>query len=276
MPGTEERTMNRIAAMFAFAGLAALAGCAGNPIVTGTGEGALDAYLQQGKTRGQAQLLAKRTATLVAQRDLIERYAGTFVTSQTEIDAFVAKSDRVLSTSQGLIKGVRVARVELSPDQTLYRVVVQARLDDLEESLGQPGEAREPTMMEFAWPGEIGGGPVASGEELRVPPGLETITATGVGLPPKDESDPDVRALKARRAAKAVALRNLAERVKGVRLSSTTTVRDYVAEREEIRTQIDTVVKGARVVRATPQANGAVEVEVAVEVPKLRAALGLK
>ena len=251
-----------------------LTGCASNRIITGTGEAALDAYLKQGKTRGQAINLAKRTALIVAQRDLIERYAGSFLSSQTQIDDFVAKSDRIISTTGGLIKGVKIVRVELSPDQTVYQVVVQVREKHLRETLGDKPEPQAALTAPFVWPSEIGG--VSSGGgKLGIDPKMKTVTAAGTGLIPEG-IDARVGRLRAERAAKMDALRNLAERIKGIRLSATTTVEDYMAKQDIVQAKVDAVIKGARVVRTTPKGNDAVEVEVAVDVPQVEAALGLK
>ena len=190
-----------------------VAGCASKRIVTGTGEGALDAYLKSGMTRGQAVPLAKRAATLAAQRDLIERYAGTFLSSQTQIDDFVTKSDRIISTARGLVKGVRVVRVEPSPDQTMYRVVVEARESDLRETLGDKPEPNPaPLIAPIVWPSEVGETPRLPNDGLRIDPKLRTISAKGVGVIPGG-LDPRIARLRATRAAKAVALRNLAEQV---------------------------------------------------------------
>ncbi len=264
--------MNRIA-LAAVALFIALTGCASNDLITGTGEGALDAYIKDGKTRGQAVPLAKRTALIVAQRDLIERYAGTFLSSQTQIDEFVASSDRVIAVTGGLVKGVKIVSVKLSPDQTVYQVVVQAREKDLRETLGDEPEPQAALTAPFVWPAEIGG--VSSGGKPGIDPRMKTVTAVGTGLIPEG-IDARVGRLRAERAAKMDALRNLAERVKGIRLSSTTTVEDYMAKQDIVRARVDAVIKGARVVRTTPKGKGTVEVEVAVDVPQVEAALGLK
>lgn len=54
--------------------------------------------------------------------------------------------------------------------------------------------------------------------------------------------------LLAKRAATVDGYRNLAERIKGLKIDANTYVRDFVAEADEIRTSLDTFIKGARVV----------------------------
>jgi hypothetical protein len=74
-------------------------------------------------------------------------------------------------------------------------------------------------------------------------------TATGIGVPPKNA----VTALQAkemtRTAAWTVALRNLLEVVNGLYLDSTTTVNNFVTLDAEVRTKVEGMVRGARVVR---------------------------
>ncbi|MCH7995910.1 MAG: LPP20 family lipoprotein, partial [Planctomycetes bacterium] len=52
--------------------------------------------------------------------------------------------------------------------------------------------------------------------------------------------------LLAKRAAEADCYRKLAETVNGVKLNSSTYVRDFVTESDEIRTAVNTFVKGIR------------------------------
>ena len=262
----------RVAAIFA---TLSLAGCAGNEIITGTGQAALDAYTAKGMSPAQAAIMAQRAATLVAQRDLIERYAGSFLSSHTEIRNFVAESDRIISQTGGLIKGAKVVHVELAPDQSAYMVVIQAMEKDLRQTLGSGPQPNIAVQRSIAWPDEFGGVSTAMNEPLRVDPRLETVTAKGVGIIP-DGPDPLVARLQARRSAKIDALRNLAEKVKGIRLNSTTTVRDFVAERDEISTKIDAVIRGAAIVTERENADGTIEVEIAVRLPQIRNALGVE
>src|SRR5207237_4673366 len=52
--------------------------------------------------------------------------------------------------------------------------------------------------------------------------------------------------LLSKRAAEADAYRKLAETVKGMQINSTTYVKDFVAESDEIRSHLDTFIKGTR------------------------------
>jgi hypothetical protein len=76
---------------------------------------------------------------------------------------------------------------------------------------------------------------------------MQTIRATGNGVPPADKAGTPQGRLLAARAAEVDAKRNLAEQVNGLQIMSSTTVRDFVTERDEIRAQMSAVLLGAAV-----------------------------
>ncbi len=88
------------------------------------------------------------------------------------------------------------------------------------------------------------------------------IEATGIGAP----ADKSIGKASARpmalRAAKVDAYRNLLEVTKGVRVDSTTTIKDFTVESDVINTQVDGLVKGAVVVDQQYMSDGTVEVKV--------------
>ncbi len=91
---------------------------------------------------------------------------------------------------------------------------------------------------------------------------IGTVTARGIGIPPKTS----VNALQSREmtrtAAWSVALRNLLEAVNGIYVDSTTTVNNYVTTNEDIRTRVEGMVKRARVVREQELPDGSFEIKV--------------
>ena len=88
------------------------------------------------------------------------------------------------------------------------------------------------------------------------------IEAVGIGAPAdKSMGKPSARPM-ALRAAKVDAYRNLLEITKGVRVDSTTTIRDFTVESDIINTQVDGLVKGAVVVDQQYMSDGSVEVKV--------------
>ncbi len=85
------------------------------------------------------------------------------------------------------------------------------------------------------------------------------VEAAGIGAPPDSKSGPAARPM-AVRAAKADALRNLLEMVKGVRVDSETTVENFVTKSDVIRSRVEGIVKGAQQVGAPRyQSDGTVE-----------------
>jgi hypothetical protein len=90
------------------------------------------------------------------------------------------------------------------------------------------------------------------------------VLAKGSGAPPKGVTNVAQARLMAERAAKADALRNLLETVKGVRVDSETTVESFTTKSDRVLTRVSGIVIGARVVETRYLSDGAVEVTVAV------------
>ncbi|MBI4400745.1 MAG: hypothetical protein HY581_03845 [Nitrospirae bacterium] len=89
------------------------------------------------------------------------------------------------------------------------------------------------------------------------------VQATGLGAPPPNVGAGQARAM-AQRAAFSVALRNLLEIVKGVRVDSETLVENYIVKNDVIKSQVNGFVRGAQVEKTDVQPDGSVEVTVKV------------
>ena len=127
--------MKKYLALFGLLLAVSLTGCASNKLITATGTAALDAYKGRNLSRAQMILMAKRAALVDAQRNMLEEYAGTFLSTQTEIKNFVAQNDHIISKSGGFIKGVHKVSEQLTPDNTAIIVRVQARESDIDAAL---------------------------------------------------------------------------------------------------------------------------------------------
>ena len=92
----------------------------------------------------------------------------------------------------------------------------------------------------------------------------QMIRATGSGAPNPDAPNIAAARLGAERAAKADALRNILETVKGVRIDSQTLVVNAMTQSDVIRTQVQGIVRGARVVNTRYLSDGAVEVTIEI------------
>ena len=67
------------------------------------------------------------------------------------------------------------------------------------------------------------------------------------------------------RAAKGDAMRNLLEQIQSTQITSDTKIKDMMAENDTIRIQINSSLRGARVVNKKQMPDGSVEVEMEVE-----------
>jgi hypothetical protein len=89
-----------------------------------------------------------------------------------------------------------------------------------------------------------------------------TVTATGIGFPPDNVADPARAQIMAERAGFAVALRNLLEVVKGIRVDSEMVVENFMLKSDVILTRVSGFVKGARMIRKKTNPDGSVEVTI--------------
>ncbi len=105
-------------------------------------------------------------------------------------------------------------------------------------------------------------------EAPKAQPGVnwegQVVRATGSGAPDLKAQNPAQARLGAERAALADALRNLLAQVKGVSVDGTRKVSDLM-EKDEIRTRVEGLVRGYKIVNKRYFSDSGVEVE--IEVP---------
>jgi len=87
-------------------------------------------------------------------------------------------------------------------------------------------------------------------------------TATGIGVPPKAPASALQSKEMTRTAAWSVALRNLLEVVNGLYLDSTTTVNNFVTSNDDVRTRVEGMVQGAKLVQERELPTGEYETTV--------------
>jgi hypothetical protein len=90
------------------------------------------------------------------------------------------------------------------------------------------------------------------------------VFATGIGAPPARPANAAQARAMAQRAAFVVAIRNLLEVVKGVRVDSESVVENFMVKSDVIRTRVDGIVRGARIVNTQYMSDGSVEMLVAM------------
>jgi hypothetical protein len=88
------------------------------------------------------------------------------------------------------------------------------------------------------------------------------VEAVGIGAPPQRYIGKPQARPNALRAAQVDAYRNLLEVINGVRVDSTTVIRDFTTESDVINTQVQGMVKGAKVIKQEYMSDGTVEVTV--------------
>jgi hypothetical protein len=90
------------------------------------------------------------------------------------------------------------------------------------------------------------------------------VYAVGIGAPPARPANMAQARGMAERAAFVVALRNLLETVKGVQVDSETVIENFMSKSDVIRTKVDGIVKGARIVKKQYLSDGSVEILVSM------------
>ena len=232
-------------------------------------------------TEGQDKLLAKRAAQADAYRNLAERVYGLQIDSQTYVRDFVAVSDQVRTDVDIFLRGARVTNVRYLPDGTCEVEVemtiqaIVAHLQKVKESWGIFGGWRKVTFKKIYDYTDakiiraIGSGvPRSQAGAVVTPQQPQQMAASPTAGIPGWEGVTARGRLMAQRAALADAYRNMAERVKGLRIDSQTYVRDFVADSDQINTYLNTFIQGVRPIspyRYTPEGICEVDVQIKIE-----------
>ena len=206
--------------------------------------------------KGQQKLMAERAAKVDAYRNLAERVKGLRIDANTYVRDFVAESDQINTSFDHFIKGAAIVPGSDRWDGEVYTLRARLTLEQVVKFIKtyykktrflfwthtkiQQIETynKEYKVIEVEGSGTIRTADPSENLQTKPAritdgiPGWEGVTARG--------------RLMAERAAKVDAYRNLAEKVKGVRITSSTYVRDFVAENDQINTALDTYIKGIR------------------------------
>jgi len=215
--------------------------------------------------KAQNKLLAERAARVDAMRKLAERIYGLMITSDTSVRDFVAESDNIRTEMEAFLRGAReVGRprhmedgtCEVTMEVTVQELIVtmkrlhtkyykgsKVRAQDIdkiavqlkEKTIRETGSGvPRPELIEDEMV-EIGSESLDSFTYLRgAAKDYWVAHVTGRGR------------LMAVRAARVDGLRRLGERIEGVMITSETSVRDFVAESDQIRTELRAFIRGAR------------------------------
>jgi len=217
----------------------------------------------QDVAREQTKLLARRAAEADAYRKLAEAVYGLQINSRTYVRDFVTESDEIRTDVDSFVKGVRLGTPTFYDDgscEVPAEVTVAKVVETLRQAHDRYYKGEDVKTEDF--------------ETLTKRIDKKVIKVTGMGaprpdlppnlpvgaaalLPPAPPSAPPPAVpgiwnqvgpqarLMAIRAARVDALRRLAERIKGLRLTSRTQVRDFVAESDTITTELNALLVGA-------------------------------
>ncbi len=214
----------------------------------------------------QNKLLARRSAEADAYRKLAEAVYGLQINSRTYVRDFVTESDDIRSEVDTFIKGVRLGTptwyedgsCEVPAEVTVAKVIETLRTAHDRYYKGEDIKTADfesmASRIEKKVIKVVGNG----APRPDLPPDLPSGVAEILGPAPPAPGRPPIpeiwlslgpqsaqARLMALRAARLDAIRRLAERIKGLRLTSRTFVRDFVPESDEIRTELDTRLASA-------------------------------
>jgi hypothetical protein len=233
----------------------------------------------------QTRLLAKRAAEADAYRKLAEVVYGLQLNSQTYVRDFVAESDDIRGTVDTFIKGIRLGEptyfedgsCEIPAEVTVAKVVETLRDAHDRWYKGEDLKAKDFESITKRIDKDVLRVVGTGAPRADLPPNLPAPAVERLGPPPAGAARQRVPAIwqrippgermSAARAARIDAMRKLAERIKGLRLTSHTQVRDFVAESDEIRTELNDHLAGAIEVGAPYFHDDELIVEVTLRLP---------
>jgi hypothetical protein len=215
--------------------------------------------------QAQRKLLAYRAARADAIRRLAERIRGLEISSQTQVEDFVTTNDQIATSLDAWLNGMKEVNKPIWDEEYTCEVTMSVKLAEVVEQLKtwhkkyyKGGKVRIEQIDEITHRVDVKElvetGMGAAPEALMVPEKVATENSTRVSLTSLNDQTkrfwmqhctPRGR-LMAMRAAEADALRRLAERVRGVQISSTTRVQDFVTESDQIALASQAFIRGAR------------------------------
>ena len=217
--------------------------------------------------QAQAKALALRAARADAMRKLGEKIQGLFITSDTKVKDFVAESDVIRTAMQAFLLGMREPKgyKPTFSEDGVATVKLEVTLDEVIEALRRIRSKYYKDGVKFK---------DAYFLKMTTTNKLKIITAEGQGAPREEQVEDEMvpsesgsvsfsafsvkvksywkkyctarGRLMAERAARVDGMRRLAERIKGVAITSTTTVKDFVAESDDINVSMRTFIRGAK------------------------------
>ena len=225
------------------------------------------AVIGQTMSDAQAKLMAKRAAQADAYRNLSEQVMGFRLTSETFVKDFVSQNDTIRTRLDTFIKGIEIINFRYEDDGTC-EVTVVLRQAELEKILGRRLARQYGDITAYGYGVPPPPEPVVATPAPAPAPAVpewatRVIRVTGSGVAPESGSAAQKK-LMAKRAAQVDAYRNLAEQIKGVRIDAETTVENFMTKDDTIQTNVNTFIRGAKVVGVRYLSDGTCEVDIAL------------
>lgn len=239
----------------------------------------------------QERLMAARAARVDAMRRLVERIKGLRINSETIVRDFVAESDVITTDAQAMLVGAQeVGKPYYHFDELIVEVTMQVPVEKVITTIKElhnrhyKGDKVKGEDIEQVTKNIVGQTFQATGTGVPKPQVLqaamaqvqvkvpdwasEMIRAEGKGVPPPNMADTPQGKLMAARAAELDAKRKLGERVMGLVIESSTTVRDFVTQHDDINTELNAYLTGSYVKSTAYEADGTATVT--VEMPAMQ------
>lgn len=250
------------------------------------------------RVTAQGKAMAIRTARVDAYRNLAEAIQGVKISATTVVRDFVTESDEIKAAFNGFVQGAEFVGQPNYRPEGVVEVVAQVDLQRLIQMLSsicqrhysgnefQPGQFQDiqnytssPIIRavgtgvppaKYVRPAPVV--PVVPVEpvipvepEPYVPEWAKrTVRVTGTGAVSDDHTNPGQAKIMAQRAAMVDGYRLLVEQVMGLRLTATTTVRDFVTESDEINAKVIAYIKAGQVENIRHKEDGTVEVDMSL------------
>ncbi len=238
----------------------------------------------------QGRLLAMRAAELDAYRRLGEQLRGFKITSNTSVKDFITQSDEIATELNSTLRGARTVHVFFHDDEPIVEVTLEIPWEKVIATIRdsvtthikndhiQDSAFRETTTrVEKKFFRATGMGiPPERFLERAKPPAMKIappewmskpLSATGEGVIDTKGGNPAQAKLMATRAAEVDAKQKLAKLIGGLTLGSNSLVSNFIAQHDQIRTELDAVIDGAYLKNTE---TGADTVKVTVEIPGIR------
>lgn len=202
----------------------------------------------------QERLKAVRVAELDAMRLLIERIYGIELASGTTVYDLILSDDTVRSDVVKVIKGVTTTEEPEYLEDGSVQVVRAVKLRQVLETITKTVKKKNLFGRLIT---------ISDIETVEIKNQDTVIDVMGNGALPESKG---YRKILAKRAAEVDAYRKLAERLKGVSVTSSTTVQDFVLKSDIIRARVAQFVKGAKPVAITYAQDDSCEVEMQIKI----------